>query len=78
MGQALTAKVTPSAATVTYEWQKADATGGPYTAIGGATQKSFTPTAGEQGKFIKVMVTGTGKYTGNQTSDATTAVAAQA
>lgn len=78
VGQTLTANVTPSAATVTYEWQQADATGGPYTPIGGATAKTYALQAAQQGKFVKVKVTGSGNYTGTQTSEATTAVAAQA
>lgn len=74
VGQTLTANVTPSGATVTYEWQKADSDAGPYTAIGGATAKTYVLTESENGKFIKVKVTGTGNYTGSQTSAATTAV----
>lgn len=76
VGQTLTATTTPANATVSYEWQKADTAGGAYTAIGGATAKTYQLTAGEQGKFIKVKVTGTGNYTGTQTSAATSAVTA--
>lgn len=75
VGQTLTANVTPAGATVSYEWQKADTDGGQYAAIGGATAKTYALTDGESGKFIKVKVTGTGNYTGSQTSAATTAVA---
>lgn len=78
VGQTLTANVTPSAATVTYEWQQADTASGQYSAIGGATAKTYVLQAAQQGKFIKVKVTGSGSYTGTRTSSATSAVAAQA
>lgn len=74
VGQTLTANVTPSGATVTYEWQQSDAADGQYSAISGATTKTYALTEGESGKFIKVKVTGTGNYTGMQTSAATAAV----
>lgn len=76
VGQTLTATTTPASATVTYEWQKADASGGQYTAIDGATAKTYILTEAENGKFIRVKVTGTGNYTGTQISAETTAVAA--
>lgn len=61
---------------MTYEWQQAAATEGPYSAIANATAKTCQLTASEQGKFIKVKVVGTGNYTGEKTSAATAAVAA--
>ena len=76
VGQTLTANVTPSGATVSYEWQKADTAGGAYTAIGGATAKTYVLQEAELNKFIKCKVTGTGNYTGTQTSAATAAVTA--
>lgn len=74
VGQTLTANVTPASATVSYEWQQSDSADGAYSAIGGATAKTYVLTEAEGGKFIKVKVTGTGNYTGTQTSAATTAV----
>lgn len=74
VGQTLTADVTPAGATVTYEWQQAAADSGPFEAIGGATGKTYVLTESENGKYIKVKVTGTGSYTGSQTSAATAAV----
>lgn len=59
-----------------YKWQKADTASGAYSDIAGAAQKTFQPTASEQGKFIKVVVTGTGNFTGTKTSAATAAVQA--
>lgn len=76
--QALTANPAPASATVTYKWRKSDTQNGQYTDIAGATAKTFVPTAAEQGKYLKVVITGTGSYTGNQTSAATAAVAAKA
>lgn len=61
---------------MTYKWQKADTASGAYSDIAGATNKTFQPTTSEEGKFIKVVVTGTGEYTGSKTSAATAAVQA--
>lgn len=74
VGQTLTATIKPAAATVSYEWQQAAADSGPFEPIGGATEKTYVLTESENGKYIKVKVTGTGNYTGSQTSAATAAV----
>lgn len=76
VGQTLTSNVIPAGATVTQQWKVADAADGEYTDIAGATGKTHKLAADKEGKFIKVEVTGSGKYTGTQTSQATTAVAA--
>jgi len=54
----------PAGATVTYQWQSAATAGGTYVDIAGATTSKCTPTTGDAGKFIKVVATGTGSYTG--------------
>lgn len=77
VNQTLTATVQPGGATVTYEWQEASATGGPYSPIDGATSDTFQLTASQQDKYIKVKVTGTGDYTGTVTSEATAQVTAE-
>jgi len=59
----------PAAATVTYQWQSNSVN------IAGATASTFTPTVTQQGTAIRVIVTGTGNYTGTATSPATAAVA---
>lgn len=74
VGQTLTATVKPTVATVTYEWQQAATDSGPFEPIEGATEKTYVLTESENGKYIKVKVTGTGNYTGSQTSAATAAV----
>ncbi|WP_369282204.1 pectate lyase-like adhesive domain-containing protein, partial [Oscillibacter sp. GMB15532] len=76
VGETLTATVAPEEATATYQWQKADPADGKYTAITGATDSTYALSADDLGKFIKVVATGTGDYSGEVTSDATTAVAA--
>ena len=77
VGQVLTAgALTPSAATATYQWTISDISGGTYTDIGSATSNTYTSVAGDATKFIKVVATGTGSYSGTVTSAATTAVAA--
>ncbi|WP_126854894.1 PA domain-containing protein [Candidatus Cryosericum odellii] len=78
VGQVLTAgALTPSAATVTYLWTICDTVDGTYTDIGwAATSITYTPVAWEVGRFIEVVATGTGSYSGTVTSDPTTAVVA--
>jgi len=72
VGQTLTAgTLSPLDATVTYQWLKCATTNGTYEAIPGANMNTYTLTAGEEGYFIKVAVTGTGAYTGTAISDYT-------
>jgi hypothetical protein len=74
VGATLTATPTPAGATVTYQWMISDTVDGEYSNIAGATTNTYTLVAGDVGKYIKVAATGTGRYTGTVTSDATTAV----
>ena len=77
VGVELTAgALTPAGATATYQWTISDTVGGTYADISGATTNKYTPVADDATKFIKVVVTGTGNYSGSVTSDPTTAVAA--
>ena len=62
----------PSGATATYQWQKADTSGGTFADISGATLNKYTPVAGDIGKFIRVVATGTSGDTGTAVSDPTT------
>lgn len=76
-GEVLTAGVvTPTGATVTYEWQIANSADGLFSAIPSATNSTYTAVVGDVGKFIRVVVTGSGNYSGTATSDVTTAVIA--
>jgi len=69
VGEILTAgTVSPTGAIVTYQWQNAETADGVYGNILGATASTYTPTAADKGKFIKVVVTGAGKYSGSVTS----------
>ena len=73
--QLLTAgALTPACATVSYQWQIADTSGGTYSDIIGATSSTYTPVLADQGKFLKVEATATGLYTGTVTSNASTIV----
>ena len=75
VGSVLTAgALTPSGATATYQWQSATTSGGTYTDIPDATASTYTLVAGDAGKYLKVVATGTGDYSGAQTSAATTVV----
>lgn len=72
-GETLTADVTgimPELAqnSLAYQWYRGDI------AISDATENSYTLTADDIGKTIKVAVTGTGNYSGTKTSEATSAV----
>ncbi|MDD2231200.1 MAG: prepilin-type N-terminal cleavage/methylation domain-containing protein, partial [Candidatus Cloacimonetes bacterium] len=76
VGQTLTAGArTPAAATVSYQWQSATTSNGTYTNISGATSSTYTLTSNEVSKYIKVVATGTGNYSGSATSAASAQVA---
>ena len=77
-GQTLTATVEPEGATVSYQWKVADTAAGEYGDIAGATGKTHKLAADKVGKFIKVEVIGTGKYSGTVMSAPTVAVTASA
>jgi cell division septation protein DedD len=66
--------LTPSSATATYQWQIADTVSGSYSNINGAVDYKYTPVEGDLGKYLKVVATGAGSYTGTVTSDPTTAI----
>ena len=69
VGQTLGAgTVSPTGAIVTYQWQNAVTSGGIYGNILGATANSYTLTAADKDKFIKVVATGSGNYSGTVTS----------
>src|SRR5680860_305710 len=77
VGVELTAgALTPSGAAADYQWQICATSGGTYTNITGATTNKYTPVADDATKFIKVVATGTGNYSGTVTSAVTTAVVA--
>lgn len=71
VGSVLTAGTKPSAATVSYQWLRADTVDGKYTNISGATSATYTTDINDVNKYIKVTVTGTGKYTKTVSSSAT-------
>jgi peptidoglycan hydrolase-like protein with peptidoglycan-binding domain len=71
-GAELTAgALTPSTATATYQWRIAATSGGTYADIVGATSNTYTPVATDVTKYLKVVATGTGNYSGTVTSAAT-------
>ena len=76
VGSVLTAGVTPAGATATYQWQESATAGGTYTSISGATGSTYTPVTGDATKYIEVVATGSGSYTGTVTSAAAGPVAA--
>ncbi len=65
MNKTLTASVDPSEQTVNYQWYRDN------TEIAGATSNTYTLTADDVGKIVKVTATGTGNYTGSLTSNPT-------
>ncbi|HZJ34844.1 MAG TPA: prepilin-type N-terminal cleavage/methylation domain-containing protein [Candidatus Angelobacter sp.] len=69
IGNTLTAgALTPSGATVTYQWQSATTSGGTYADISGATASTYTLVIGDLGKYIKIAATGSGNYSGTVAS----------
>ena len=62
--------LTPVGAIATYQWISAPAASGPYTIITGAITNTYTPIAGDVGKYIKVKAHGSGIYTGLVISEA--------
>lgn len=67
VGETLTANVEPSDATVSYSWYVSDSADAvDWTKIEGADKETYTLTASEIGKFIKVVVEGTGNYEGRK------------
>ncbi|MDK2899323.1 MAG: hypothetical protein PWQ10_510, partial [Patescibacteria group bacterium] len=74
--QTLTAgTITPSDATVSYQWQSSTTSDGTYTDIANETNNTYVVSPSVMGKYIKVVVTGTGSYTGTKTSTTSTAIA---
>ncbi|MDD4565908.1 MAG: hypothetical protein PHE79_10610 [Eubacteriales bacterium] len=61
--------ISPSGATVTYQWQRSATPDGVYTNIPGAASNTYTLAAGDLGYYIKVVATGTGSYEGSVSSD---------
>jgi len=58
----------PSAATASYQWQSSTTSGGTYTNIPSATANTYTLKISDVGEYLKVVATGTGNYSGAQTS----------
>ncbi len=72
VGDRLTAVPSPAQATVTYQWKRDGA------AISGATAASYTVAAEDEGHKLSVTVTGTGSYSGSDTSSETATVVVKA
>gem|GEM_PF-3341447 len=54
--------LTPSTATVNYQWKSSSSSNGTYTNISGATSSTYTLTGSDVGKYIKVFATGKSNY----------------
>lgn len=67
VGEAVYAEVSPDAATVTYQWQRSS-DGTEYEDISGAAEPSYVLTEEDEGKQIRVVAEGTGKYKGTAAS----------
>jgi hypothetical protein len=61
---------------VTYQWQRGTTSDGTYENIAGATAGSYILVAGDLNYYIRVVVTGSGAYSGILTSAYTGPVAA--
>lgn len=62
--------------TLAYQWQKGDTPMGSFTDIATATDATYTPVAGDAGKFIRCVVTASGSATGKKISNSKKVVAA--
>ena len=76
VGATLTASVSPSGATATYQWYYGTSASSATTAISGATSAKFTLTSAYVGKYLKVVATGSGSYSGSVSKTTSTAVQA--
>jgi hypothetical protein len=66
VGETLTAgAVSPTGATVVYQWLRCPTPEGTYQAISGATSSTYTATADDYNHYLKVSVDGSGDYIGN-------------
>lgn len=63
--------------TLSYQWKIASSASGNYADIDGATYATYTPEAGDVGKFLKCEVTAAGSATGTKLSAASAAVTAE-
>jgi hypothetical protein len=69
IGETLTAgSLSPAGAKATYQWQSADTADGVYGDILGATANSYTLTAADKDKYIRVVATGSGNFSGTVSS----------
>jgi hypothetical protein len=48
---------TGTISTTSYQWRRADTSGGTYSDIASATSSTYTPVSGDGGKFIRVVIT---------------------
>ncbi|MBP3531005.1 MAG: fibronectin type III domain-containing protein, partial [Thermoguttaceae bacterium] len=78
VGETLTASVSPSDATATYQWYYGTSASSATTAISGATSKTFTITDAYVGKYLKVVATGGGSYSGSVSATTSSAVVGEA
>lgn len=71
VGNTLTAgNLTPTGATATYQWQRSDSVNGTYINITNAVTTSYTLSADDLSKYIRVSAEGTGSFTGTVYSEA--------
>lgn len=70
VGSMLTAgSLSPAGATATYQWQSSATIDGTYDDIPGATSKNYTLTDSDYGRYIRVVATGSGNYSGEVCSE---------
>lgn len=76
VSQTLTAgAVTPAEATVSYQWQSAATSGGTYTNINGATNSTYIVSPSFMNKYLRVVATATGQYSGQVNTETASAIA---
>ncbi|MBQ9875219.1 MAG: hypothetical protein IJM30_12235 [Thermoguttaceae bacterium] len=74
VGTPIRSYLTPSVATVAYQWYRGTSPDDVSELIEGATSKDYAPTEADEGYYLKVVATGYGNYVGEAARTAKTAV----
>ena len=74
VGDAVTVTLEPGGADATYQWYRSTTSSDVTTLIDGAVSRTYTPGLDDVGCFLKVVVTGSGNYSGTESRTLTNTV----